>query len=475
MVHGMDPGEWAEWKKGARRIAQKNRELHSLRCDTEYKLQVGRRMRDEPEFFFPHNLDFRGRAYPMHPHLNHLGNDMCRGLLLFKDAKKQGARGFDWMRVHLANLYGGGADKFPFDGRVQFAMDHLDDIRDSAENPVHGRRWWLGADRPFQCLATCMEIIAAIDSGNPEEYESSLPVAQDGSCNGLQHYAALGRDLGGGRAVNLTPQDRPADVYTGIADLVAKKVKKDAVKGSHMEFANYLLGNVDRKLVKQTVMTSVYGVTFIGAREQIGNRLKERGWEDDDQIYKTSCYAARITLQSLHTMFRSAKDIMGFLSHCAKAVAMQNHPVAWVTPLGLPVVQPYRNIKKHQVRTLMQRLVVVESNDSLPVAKVKQRSAFPPNYIHSIDSTHMMMTAMECHRQGVAFAGVHDSFWTHSGSVEEMNVILRDQFIRLHGQPLLEQLLEHLDNLYPDVDLPGMPALGKLDLEEVRSSPYFFN
>lgn len=32
--------------------------------------------------------------------------------------------------------------------------------------------------------------------------------------------------------------------------------------------------------------------------------------------------------------------------------------------------------------------------------KVRQRSAFPPNYIHSIDSTHMMMTALECAREG---------------------------------------------------------------------------
>ena len=34
-------------------------------------------------------------------------------------------------------------------------------------------------------------------------------------------------------------------------------------------------GKVDRKIVKQTVMTSVYGVTYIGAREQIANRLKD--------------------------------------------------------------------------------------------------------------------------------------------------------------------------------------------------------
>ena len=42
-----------------------------------------------------------------------------------------------------------------------------------------------------------------------------LPVHQDGSCNGLQHYAALGRDEAGGEQVNLMPRERPGDVYTG--------------------------------------------------------------------------------------------------------------------------------------------------------------------------------------------------------------------------------------------------------------------
>ena len=27
---------------------------------------------------------------------------------------------------------------------------------------------------------------------------------------------------------------------------------------------------------------------------------------------------------------------------------------------------------------------------------VKQASAFPPNFIHSLDATHMMLTALEC-------------------------------------------------------------------------------
>lgn len=72
-----------------------------------------------------------------------------------------------------------------------------------------GCRWWQEADSPWQLLAVCYDLQAALASGNPEAYRSKIPVHQDGSCNGLQHYAALGRDEPGGRAVNLLPVDRP--------------------------------------------------------------------------------------------------------------------------------------------------------------------------------------------------------------------------------------------------------------------------
>lgn len=70
-------------------------------------------------------------------------------------------------------------------------------------------RWWQQADSPWQLLAVCYDLQAALSSGDPESYCSKLPVHQDGSCNGLQHYAALGRDEKGGRAVNLLPVDKP--------------------------------------------------------------------------------------------------------------------------------------------------------------------------------------------------------------------------------------------------------------------------
>ena len=45
-------------------------------------------------------------------------------------------------------------------------------------------------------------------------------MSQDGSCNGLQHYAALGRDDAGAKSVNLFPLDSPADVYSEVVALV---------------------------------------------------------------------------------------------------------------------------------------------------------------------------------------------------------------------------------------------------------------
>ena len=35
----------------------------------------------------------------------------------------------------------------------------------------------------------------------------------------------------------------------------------------------------------------------------------------------------------------------------------------------------------------------------------RQKSAFPPNFVHSLDSTHMMMTAVACGEAGLLFAG----------------------------------------------------------------------
>lgn len=135
-------------------------------------------MKDEDGFFYPHNLDFRGRAYPMHPYLNHLGSDLCRGILEFAEGRPLGSSGLHWLKIHLANLFAGGVDKLSHEGRITFTENHLDDIFDSADRPLEGKRWWLNAEDPFQFLAACINLSEALRSSSPETTISHIPVHQ---------------------------------------------------------------------------------------------------------------------------------------------------------------------------------------------------------------------------------------------------------------------------------------------------------
>ncbi|KAI3516812.1 hypothetical protein L1887_15864 [Cichorium endivia] len=473
-----DEMEIKKWKWKVKTTKKENRERHSQRCDIELKLAVARKMKDEEGFYYPHNLDFRGRAYPMHPYLNHLGSDLCRGVLEFADGRPLGESGLRWLKIHLANVYGGGVDKLSHEGRMMFADKHLDEIFDSSDRPLEGRRWWLRAEDPFQCLATCMNLSEALRSSSPETTISHIPIHQDGSCNGLQHYAALGRDKLGAVAVNLVEGDKPADVYSGIASRVIEIMKRDAegdpTTDPNAKHARMLVNQVDRKLVKQTVMTSVYGVTYIGARDQIKRRLKERcAIEDDAELFAAACYAAKTTLTALGEMFEAARSIMSWLGDCAKVIAVKNNPVQWTTPLGLPVVQPYRKLGRHLIKTSLQVLTLQRETDKVMVKR--QRTAFPPNFVHSLDGSHMMMTAIACKEAGLSFAGVHDSFWTHACDVDQMNEILREKFVELYEAPILENLLESFQKSFPNLEFPPLPERGDFDLKEVLKSPYFFN
>ena len=114
-----------------------------------------------------------------------------------------------------------------------------------------------------------------------------------------------------------------------------------------------------------------------------------------------------------------------------------------MSPLGLPCCQPYKYVStKFYIETVLQKITMAENLDRQPVNKSKNQTAFPPNFVHSIDSTHMMLTAVDCYQKNLTFAAVHDSYWTHAGDVNIMAKILRKQFVDLHSSPLIETLDE---------------------------------
>lgn len=51
--------------------------------------------------------------------------------------------------------------------------------------------------------------------------------------------------------------------------------------------------------------------------------------------------------------------------------------------------------------------------------------------------------------QGLTFASVHDSYWTHASSIDQMSTIIRETFIALHSSDVLGRLLNEVTLSYP--------------------------
>ncbi|WPK24620.1 hypothetical protein PUMCH_001899 [Australozyma saopauloensis] len=457
-----EPHEKTLHYKKVRSLLQEAATFRSQRCDSNYKLEIARAFVGE-KMFFPHNIDFRGRAYPLSPHFNHLGNDMTRSLFLFWDGKELGEEGLRWLKIHLANLYG--MDKAPLSEREAFVDQNMEQILKTAEDPYKEEKWWTKADKPWQVLSVCFELREAFKLEDPTKYRSHIPVHQDGTCNGLQHYAALGGDIEGARQVNLLPAERPLDVYKFVAGLVEKRLDTEAEAGN--EYAKFLRGRISRKVVKQTVMTNVYGVTFVGAVAQIEKQMD--GWfgKDDFKLkHAHSTYLTSLVFESMRELFEGAHLIQDWLGESAKRISKsvrtdfvgEESPdpkkpfhassVVWTTPLSLPCVQPYRAVNKQIVSTNLQDITISDPFGAMQVDARKQATAFPPNYIHSLDATHMLMTSAACGDAGLHFASVHDSYWTHAHDVNKMNEIIRDQFVNLHKDNLIIKLREEFERRY---------------------------
>ncbi|XP_036169703.1 DNA-directed RNA polymerase, mitochondrial isoform X1 [Myotis myotis] len=479
------PERKTELRRELARCLKVAREMHSLRTDALYRLSLAQHLRHRV-FWLPHNMDFRGRTYPCPPHFNHLGSDLARALLEFAQGRPLGPHGLNWLKIHLVNLTGL-KKRESLQARLAFADEIMDDILDSADQPMTGRKWWMEADEPWQALACCMEIAQAVRAPNPAAYVSHFPVHQDGSCNGLQHYAALGRDSVGAASVNLVPSDVPQDVYSSVAAQVEVFRRQDAERG--VQVAKVLEGFISRKVVKQTVMTVVYGVTRYGGRLQIEKRLRELSDFPQEFVWQASHYLVRQVFNSLQEMFSSTRAIQRWLTESARLIARSGLAVEWVTPLGIPIIQPYHHDSKVSISGGIQSLTFCSSGDTNQKPNtLKQKNGFPPNFIHSLDSSHMMLTALHCYRKGLTFVSVHDCFWTHAADVAVMNQVCREQFVRLHSQPILHDLSRFLVERYCSGPrstnaqvaklqemLLSVPKTGTFDLDQVKHSTYFFS
>lgn len=476
----MSPEERNKWKFHLSSIHGNNARTESRRKAFLTQLDIADEMRDRPAVWFPHFLDFRMRFYPMAQGLHPQCDDLGKALLEFAAGERLGDAGLYWLAVRLANTYG--QDKLPLDERVQWVRDHHDLIVDSAVNPLDGRRFWAAmddkgspvADEPWSFLATCQEWAEAHE-GDPREYRSHLPVQLDGSCNGLQHLSAMGRDPIGARATNVAANTERQDIYTKVAEVVQRMVSDDAAAGD--ERAHEWVGKISRKVVKRAVMTTPYGVTERGIAEQLMNDGHTEGMDKRGQA---ATYLKDKIVLALDETVTSAKAIMAWLQAVATALADVERPFDFTTPTGNRIRQSYYHLNEKRITTVIGKLVLWEEDKLGGLQPRKQMLASAPNLIHAFDAAHLTMTVVALLEElgnEVSFSMIHDSFGVHACHVDTLSRVLREQFALMYQTDWLEELEAEFKAQAPNADVPSYREFivpGDFDVSECLNSQFFF-
>jgi DNA-directed RNA polymerase len=441
-------------------------QLQGLEKTMAFRFGQAVRLSVEERFYFPCQVDHRGRVYPVPPLMNPQSDHIGRALIEFADGKPLGERGAYWLTIHLANCYWK-KKKVSFKKRLAWVQENEEEILDFAANPLRMHRFWTEADQPWLFLAACLEWARYKEEG--PGMISHLPISMDGSCNGYQHLSAMGLDPIGGRATNLMPFDDPEDIYQWVSDLVCGRMREAS---DNSEIARQLLAVMDRELAKNATMTTPYGVTLRTIYEALCEKDAITALKDSE---KCAMYLAKLLVECIPDVAVEAGRIMGWLREVAGIIAKQNRGMMWITPAGFVVLHENRKPKEARLATADRMILVYHDDDKQKIDVRKQVDGIVAHLVHSMDAAHMMRTTNRLHAEGIRhFAMVHDSYGVHACDIDLLNRVLREEFVRIYSEPVLQNFLDQQRKAHPGIALPDPPRTGDLDIQQVLSSPYFF-
>jgi DNA-directed RNA polymerase, mitochondrial len=496
------------WKRAAHKVREQNKLRARDVIDFDRRLRVAEMMSDEPAIFFPHTLDFRGRVYPVSATFTPQGEDLSKGLLTFATGRPIGALGGRWLAIHGANCLGEWngqkVSQMTLDEREALVYDTLNTAIIKAGRDPIAHAWWMGADEPIQFLAFCIEWMRFWDSEQSPEFISTLPIAIDGTCNGLQHFSALLRDPIGGEAVNLVPLERPNDIYATIAEHVTEQLEDEVAKDGNELSARWLKSQlVNRKLTKRPTMTFGYGSKRFGFQAQLCEYVQTMGSSSEEskakyeevktlfavagesgdaepQIVQACGHMSGLIWTALQETVVAASEGMAWLQACARQIVKTGKGVRWTVPgTGFLVEQNYVVMNVQQITTEIAGRVVKPAvyTETDEIEQHKQVNAIAPNVVHSLDAAALMLCIEQAQGEGIeSFAAIHDSYGCLAGDMEVLSRVTRRAFVGLYTQhDVVAELAEQFTEQGGGAEMPAVPEKGTLDVAGVLASPYFFS
>lgn len=494
------PEELKRHKKAAKLLYEKEASRRGKALRVHINLRTAQRFEQYDRIYFPHNIDFRGRIYPI-PSFSPQGDELNKGLLLFAEPEPlENDKDIQWFFIAGAEF--AGVDKVSFADCIAWVEDNKSNILDTAAQPLDMVDWWGNLDAPFEFLAWCFEYqklqkYLEEHNGHAKGFITGISIAFDGTCSGLQHFSAILRDPIGAKEVNLAPGDKPNDIYQTVADKVncvleqdAKTGTGDTTDGDKIKYGTKTLAQgwlsfgVNRKVTKRPVMTLAYGAKQFGFRDQIledtiVSHIGE-GLFTSDNANQYAGYMAKLIWDAVQTTVVKAVEGMEWLQKVARTVTKNGEVIQWTTPMGFIVQQPYM---VYQVRTYQMRFLHItkrfyDAEMTGEVDRRKQSQAIAPNFIHSMDASHLQLTVNKAADVDITnFAMIHDSYGTSLAKAGQLFTLIRKCFVEMYINN--DVLTAFKNDMTPFISskqqLPSQPTKGAFNIYEVINSLYAFH
>ena len=438
------------YRREAAEVMNKNAAEFKKSCRTRMTMDAVKIFKDKDRFFIPWSFDYRGRAYPIPAFLTPQDTDFGKSLLSFADSAFMNDEAESWLAFQVATTYG--LDKATMQDRLEWVHNNFTLISAVATDPIGNISLWDSVEEPWQFLAACEEYHHCVIVADRQF--TSLPVATDATCSGLQILAGLARDKNTAKLVNVLPGDKPQDAYKVVAEAATPNCPES------------IQPHMDRKTVKRVVMTVPYNAKPFSNRGYIREALEEKGVEVSKEDLTATVKAVRAAMD---VVVPGPMAVMSWIEkEVAAAIDRGATHLEWVTPSGFVVHQKLN--KKETVRLDLKLLgtckIKVAVADSDEVDKSHHKNATAPNLIHSLDASLLHLATL---RFDAPVALIHDSVLCRATDMSQLSSVVRETYMHLFAEH------DYLRDWAAQIGAESEPPIiGDLEPESVIESTYFF-
>ena len=375
------------------------------------------------------------------------------------------------------------------ESNIKLKYPNINEILDLLLNNIEifNNKYLINAKEPAQFISCLFEYKDYVEN---KISDIRTPILFDATCSGIQHLSALTTDLEISKLVNLIElnKDEASDFY----EFCIKNIKLNI---ENLPEEDYILKNkilklnLNRKMLKQSIMTVPYNVTMIGIADKISENfdksfismdeahklendkiitlstvlktdsIKNKSGKPIQGIYifkasnaiKKEMYLSediiltqrelnklgqiiKSTVLSLIPPFANLKEYFDKIIDILKII---NLPIYWETPSNMQVSANIMNMTQRKIRSKLIKgskpITILIPTTDLNYSRIK--TGLMPNFIHSLDASNihlLIKLILLLNINNINLYTIHDCFATDYKNMAILEILIKKCFSDLY-------------------------------------------